>query len=274
MKSKLCLKTLCLGMALSLALLAPCAHAYDFKKPNLQNIIKTLIRFGAVDIYDDHIIDIYARLNECDLYLKYFRNEFVWEQIRAKLREIIQRDVKTFPVAYFYDTSLSLDRYDFKNKIYPFINQSANENVNSFVMATNKEDFCVKEKVEGFPTNFRLVLRSPVSVPKLPLTEREGAALFNRLQADENALNHSVSKQQGASRRSSTIQIEPNRIYVRFNFRVVYIAAIAMPNVGISDKAKVGQKIVLNTVNFDSQLDSIEFFEDEARTRLLYAHRF
>ena len=59
-------------------LIAPlsAAQADTYDTPALMNIFKTLVRFGAVDIYDDDVIDLYARTNECEVYKKNYSDVF------------------------------------------------------------------------------------------------------------------------------------------------------------------------------------------------------
>ena len=153
---------------------------------------------------------------------------------------------------------LKLDRYDFKKKIYPFSNLSRQQNVNTFVMKVDAGDYCIGTDLKGFPTTFKLVLNSPVMIEGLPLNEEQGEAVFRRMRESNNL---------------------SNIVYVSFNIRVVYIASLATAEEFRRVKSELGgaalvrQDIQLDTVVIDSKLDFIDYYEDEARTRLIYRYR-
>lgn len=246
-----------LVMAMIIAPLSS-ARAETYEKPALMNLFKTLIRFNAVDINDDDIVDLYGRTNECEVYKKNYADVFKWEKIRSILRKQIREDVATYPTGYRYDTALKLDRYDFKKKIYPFSNMSRQQNVNTFTMQVSLSDYCIPHDLKGFPTIYKLVLGSPVVIEGLPLDEKQGEELFYRMNAEGN-----------------TTHI----VYASFNIRVVYIASLATAEefkqikTNPAGVAKVRQDIQLDTAVIDSRLDSIDYYEDEARTRLIYRYR-
>lgn len=250
---------LSLMVALLSFVVAP-AFATTYEKPALNNIIKSMIRFGAMDIYDDEVIDVYARTNECKIFNEYYKDVFKWEEIRQKLRESVRTNVATYPTGYRYDTTLKLDRYDFKRQMFPFDLPAVQKKVNVFIMQAHQEDYCNDKDLRGFPTAFRLVLGSPVSLEGLELNEEQGKALFTRMNENKN-FSHLV--------------------YVSFNIRVQFVASLDNTENKKKSReqsenalAKVQQKIQSDMITLDSRLDSIDFYEDAERTRLIYTQRF
>lgn len=233
------------------------AQAEEFVKPALDSIVKTLIRFGALDIRKDEVIDIYGRVVECDIFFENYKNDFKWQKARQALRESIRRDVATFPTGYRYDTELQLARYDFKKGLYAFTDKTAQFNVNVFTMVTHKEDLCTKDSNKVLPAEYKLVLDQPVQIQGLPLSAEEGEVLLNRMNMAGN---------------------RDHIVYARFNMRVVYVAPIAerpesRGNRRITAAPMVTQNIKSNAIFLDARLDSIEYFEDPDRTKLIYIYK-
>ncbi|MDD2325960.1 MAG: DUF4852 domain-containing protein [Alphaproteobacteria bacterium] len=235
------------------------AHAETYEKPAMDNIMRSLVRFGAIDINDDMMLDLYARVNACDLYRQFYQDEFKWREIRTQMRKVIKEEAATYPTGYRYDTQMQLGRYDFEKKSYPFVHKEQNSGVNAFRMITHDSDFCTDEDMYGFPRGYRLVLASPIDVPDLPLKEEEAKALLKRMDEDGNK-DHIVT--------------------ARFNIRVVFIASLMPNNVSLEQPqeggktmARVRQRIQTDSIILDSRLDSIEFYEDPERTKLIYVYR-
>jgi hypothetical protein len=250
-------------VALALTMRPETAMAQEFAKPMMDNIIKTLIRMKAVDINRDEIVDLYARVTDCNTYLNNYKNDFEWEKIRTKLREDIRNNVQKFPVAYAYETMVKLGRYDFSRKLYPFVGDGGEINVNTFTMVVNDKNFCSNEKSSWLPTFYKLVLDKPIKLPGLYLSEEDGRDLMTRMEAAKN-LTHLV--------------------YMRVNVRITYVAGLAT-NKEISaairkrrmDKYRRNASVVLqdvkgNAIQLDSRLESIQYYEDEGHTKLIYTY--
>ena len=58
---------------------AASAHAEDYAKITLQNFLQTLVRFNAIDVNDDVLLDDYALVTDCDLIENFYENDFRWE---------------------------------------------------------------------------------------------------------------------------------------------------------------------------------------------------
>ena len=144
------------------------ACAEEFVAPTLPSIVKTLIRFRALDIEKDSVIDIYGQTSECAVYHKYFKDEFAWQRARAALRDSVRQKIAAFPVGYRYDTKLKLDRYDFQNNFYPL--SGDNVRVNVFTISAHGEDVCLEKGQMAIPEDYRFVLDKPVQLQGLPLS--------------------------------------------------------------------------------------------------------
>jgi hypothetical protein len=151
-----------------------------------------------------------------------------------------------------------LDRYDFKRGLFLFTRRTAQVQSNVFSIKTQYEEMCVKDKSKFPPQNYRFGLDKPIRIEGLPLSADEGKLLLDRMNGAGNT---------------------DRFIYTRFNFRVVYIAPIVpeaeqAARAGGSSAAMVTQSTDNDAVTMDARLDSIEYFEDPERTKLIYSDRF
>ncbi len=244
-----------------IAIAAACAMPYsasaqEYAHPTFQNITKSLIRFGAINIMkDDEIADDYAIVNECDLYFNFHENDFKWHKIRRLMRQSIRDNVATFPTSFYYDSKLQLGNYDFKEKRYSFSKGTTQKNVNTFTLNAENDSGCGSQKVTALPTKYRMVLDQTMYIPGLPLSEKEGEALLARMKEAGNT---------------------DRLVYVRFEIRVLYIAPLsraATKEYGPAEKGPLTQGNTDGHVHMDSRLDRASFYEDEQMTKLIYDYR-
>lgn len=243
-------------------LVAVPARADEYEKPSLSNFMKTLIRFGAVDLRRDDIIDAYGRVSECKIYFEFYKDDFKWQKVRQALRESIKQNIATFPVAYQYDAVLQLERYDFRERLYRFTAKTAQASSNVFSILTQKEEFCTDTDHSFPPMIYKFVLDRPLKMLGIPIGPDIGQRLLERMDAANN---------------------KDRLVYARFKFRITYIAPLNVkkPKTALPDNREktpsgygpmVVQDIKDDEVMMDSRVDSIEYYEDPARTKLIYSY--
>ncbi len=228
-------------------LLATPAYAEDYASTNYVNLIKTLVRFGTFDINDDDLIDNYAMVVECEIYKNHYHDDFKWNKARAALRKAIRQDVSSFPTAYRYAATLQLGRYDFKKKMYNFSENTSVRNVNVFTIENNGRIDCYGKQPALLPTMFRMVLNEPLNITGLPLPEGDANILMKRMDESGN---------------------QERLVYSDFNIRITFIAPLyrAKRSSVLEQDKGVG-------VRMDARLESVNFYSDPERTKLIYSYR-
>lgn len=238
----------------ALVFFAGTARADEYAKPSLDNFAKTLVRFGAIDIKDDALLDEYAMVTDCGLVKYFFTDDFKWNHVRAAIRESIRMNIGTFPTVFSYVTKLQLDRYDFQERLFRFTEKTTIHNVNSlsFEKENNSTYSCGSHTVKYIPISYRAVFDVPFTIPGLPMSEDDAKALLKRLKNANNL---------------------DRIIYVRFNLRVAYIEplhkALASEQAGYWQSGMSGGNRVMR---LDTRLDSVEFYEDENMTKMVYSY--
>ncbi|MDR3424789.1 MAG: DUF4852 domain-containing protein [Alphaproteobacteria bacterium] len=241
-------------LALCLSLLTGVAQAQDYAKPSWPDLLRTMVRFRALDLSDTPLLDEYAVVTECDLYKAFYANDFKWNQVRKAVMESVKMNVATFPMNYHYDLKMQLDRYDFAARLFRFTNRSTLRGINTFMLYSVRGTGCGNANVVYLPRTFRAVLETPVSMDGLPLAAKDAQALLDQMDRDKDS---------------------DRIIYARFNLRVVFIDAwrkIVNKEGGTEAIPRYEQTKapMPDTVRFDVNLDSISFYEDPEMTRLIY----
>lgn len=239
---------LCLFLALPV-------QADDYIKPSFDNLLKTLVRFSALDLRIDPLLDEYAMVTDCGLYKNFYSDDFKWNQVRAAIRDSVRLNIATFPMSYQYDTNLQLGRYDFQQSLYKFTDKSTVDNVNAFMIYSIEEPNCGGRPIKYLPSTFHAVLDVPVTIPGLPLAESDGRALLHEMEKDGN---------------------KDHIVYTRFNLNIVYVEPLRKVSIGENAAVRYSQSNTpasSHSVRLDTRLDSVDFFEDPAMTKLIYSYR-
>jgi hypothetical protein len=245
-------------LALALCSFAIPAAANDYVPPAWPDLLHAMIRFRALDLSDDHILDEYARITDCELYKAFYSDDFKWNKVRTAMRDSAQQNSETFPITFGYEAPLELDRYDFEQKAYLFTERTTIKNINAFVLLEAQNPPCINTPLSAVPQTYRAVLDTALSLSGVPITQKDGEALLQRMQAEGN---------------------DSRRIYARFNLTLVYIEPWrkrkASENL-LYGAAYTQSKYTDNptAMRLDARLDSIDFFEDAAMTRLIHQYRF
>ncbi|MDE1901222.1 MAG: DUF4852 domain-containing protein [Alphaproteobacteria bacterium] len=234
-----------------LLLLPAVARADDYAKPDWPSLTRTMVRFNAIDLSDPAILDEYAIVTECDLYKAFYSNDFKWQQVRQAVLQAARNDIATFPTAYYYDTKLQLDRYDFGANLFRFTDKSTIRNVNAFTIYSVAGTGCGGAHIKILPRTFRVVIGVPVTMDGIPLGEKDAQTLLGNMDKDGN-----ISR----------------IVYARFNLRITYIDPMRkMPGgQGEADIYHQSNAPDNESVRLDAHLDSIDFYEDPQMQKLIY----
>lgn len=231
------MRFLTLLLFVSLSFISSTTHAQVYGDLSYANIIKTMLRFGAVSLTNDGVIDDYAKMNACDDYQKYYNNDFKLQDLRVNLRKQIPDLTAGFPDAYYFKSKMYLDRYDFAGKIFKLSSKSQLLNTNSFFLAATRDgDVCIRgQRITYMPGEVGAVLDQPVTLEGLPIAEERASALIDTMNKERNV---------------------ERAIYARFSLLVTF----APPFDGSRN----------NRYNMDAQLLNIEFFEDADFTKPIW----
>ncbi len=140
------------------------------------NLARTLWAMNVHALDDDLMVDNFLRITECNLYNKFFMNEFEWEKIRDATRKYLMKFKEDFPRRYEYIQPLYLDRYDFALKGFELMKDSAFTQSTRLEMASNVyyKSKCGSEAirhVQGYPDSVVLTTRRPFKLSFIRVNE-------------------------------------------------------------------------------------------------------
>jgi hypothetical protein len=247
-------KKLILIMAL-LCLTVP-AQADNYTAPTRTSLLQTLIRFKALTLGNDALLDEYAMIAECDLYQTFYRDDFKWHKIRSALVDSMRANVAIYPTAYKFNANAQLDRYNFDKKLYMFNPHSSPDRVNVLqIYKADNGDQCGDAKAETLPSSFVVVLDAPVALTGIPLAQSDAQALLRRMDESGNS-NHVL--------------------YSQFRMHITYIEPLKFNEGADSNRGHMmifqGDKVGGDRIKLDAHLDAIAFYSDEAMTQLIYEY--
>lgn len=127
---------------------------------------------GKFEMEDNQAIDHYLLINECDMYRRFYQNDFEWEKIREATRTLIKRNLAKFPTQFEVVLPIVLDRYDVDKKEFTIKEDSKIMGMRRLDFNNNPpfKDLCgIQGEILQYPRNIILVLNRPFSIEKVPV---------------------------------------------------------------------------------------------------------
>lgn len=141
--------------------------------PTFKNLSKMYWALAMFDLEDNQAIDNYLWINECELYLKYFRSDFELEGLRAATRASINKNLASFPTKFEIMIPVGLDRYNTGTERFMLDPGSQFLGSKRLEIAVNSdlEPVCNNKSatIPKYPKNFILSLSRPFIVTELPV---------------------------------------------------------------------------------------------------------
>ncbi len=223
------------------------AYADGFYPVTPGNIVKAFIRYGALDIRDNNVVNDYIQTNECKIYNYFQKDDFKWHEVQEAARKAIKQDVEIYPTAFDYDATMQLDRYDFDSKFFRF-KSGGDTAINTFRLNLSDYEICGQAQLKTLPNNVSFVLDRSIQFLGIPLEEEQAKELLRLMEKNNNA----------------------NRlVYARFKIKIVYIQPILKTEANQWGKEEYKQGTSSMMARIDSRLETVEFYQDKARTKLI-----
>jgi hypothetical protein len=147
-----------------------------------ENLLKAAIKLEAFDLNDDAVIDDFAKVVHCDIYQKYFPNEFDWRRVRVAMRQSIQAEMQTYPTLIYLERTEHVGKYDFSSGILELQPESIMRKTALLELSQgNERDFC-GAKLTVLPATFIAALDNPIQLEGIELGEEEARTVVEGLQ--------------------------------------------------------------------------------------------
>lgn len=144
----------------------------DYLPTTFTNLSKLYWAIGKLSVGDNQAIDNFLRINECDLYMQYYQDDFEWNKIRQVTRDYIMKSLTLFPTRYEAIVPIYLDRYDEEHQRFNLAAESTYKDTRNIEVILNaKGKTCGMEgEIDLYPRNVILLLDRPLSVYAIPVT--------------------------------------------------------------------------------------------------------
>jgi hypothetical protein len=136
----------------------------DYVDLSVQNISKLYWKIGILPLTNDLAIDNFLLINECDIYTKFYNDDFEWPRVREAGRKMIEANKDVFPTQFKMMVPVDLGRYDMKRKGFPLINGTAYRNMRRVEIGDNaySSRICgVGGFIKFYPKNIMMILNKP-----------------------------------------------------------------------------------------------------------------
>lgn len=147
-----------------------------YVKPTFKNLSKLYWALAMFDLADDKAVDNFLRINECELYNKYYGSDFELESLRAATKESIVKNMASYPVKFEIVIPIGIDRYDMGTERFKLDMRTDFYGAKRLEMIVNEimTPICGKGRgsigpINGYPKNFILSLSRPFTFTEIPV---------------------------------------------------------------------------------------------------------
>jgi hypothetical protein len=221
----------------------PQARQPVYFEPTYLNLLRAMIRFKGYDLGNDELVDAYTLIEGCDLYTKFYKNDFAWKQVRAMYRKSLTQKMDLLPEYFSFVSPLLLDRYDFQSGIFRFNGNSVMRNAHRLVLADHPISTCATswDSLSRLPRQISVDI-SPFTIEGLKISPDQAESLITDMERDKS---------------------KERVVYARFHVHIT-----SAPVLPISDDPTKSSHY-----NFQGNLETISFFEDRNLQHPLWVYR-
>ncbi|MCB9963843.1 MAG: DUF4852 domain-containing protein [Rhodospirillales bacterium] len=150
---------------------------------------------GLADPEQEGHVDMFIRLNECDMYLQYRNDEFEWPPLRDAMKKYLVENKKTFPHRVYFDFPVALGAYNLQKEIFVVEAEQLKKGMRNFypnLMENLKDTSCgytdmvydlpnsLKEFwLKAYPTEVLFRFVRPMSLPYLKVDKDSARTIVN-----------------------------------------------------------------------------------------------
>lgn len=146
---------------------------YVYEEATINALMHLYWSVGYYKIEDNWAVDEFMRITECDLFRKYFSDEFEWGKIREATKDFIVENRGDFPTRFEFMVPLMFGDYDEKRKAFALQKKYEIDSIRRFeVYAVDYlKPACVPEfkVMHGAPRALVLEFSRPITMLYVPM---------------------------------------------------------------------------------------------------------
>ena len=158
-------------------------YAGEYVEANLENISKLYWKKDVLKTDNNKAIDNFLLINECDIYEKFYKDDFEWQRVRSAAKDMLEENKDSFSHKFKMVVPIDLGRYDMLRKGFPLINKTAFKDLRRVEIGgnSNNKSVCGNSRaLEFYPKNLILILNKPFSYEFVDLDEHVAQAFIIR----------------------------------------------------------------------------------------------
>lgn len=157
--------------------------------PTIESLSKLYWAISKFAKDDDVAVDNFILIHRCDVYKKYYHDEFKWQKVRDAMKKYLQENKSSFPLRYQFTVPIKLGNYDIAKSRFEVINDYKISATRRFeVTASNPEaNICGIDvsrsdiPFEGYPSGMIVELSRPVDIKVLPVDKDTARQYVDRI---------------------------------------------------------------------------------------------
>lgn len=224
-----------------------------YLSPNVENLSKAYWATGVFNIADQHSIDSYLLVNECQIFNTYSRDDFEWEKITETTREYLKENAHKFNKRIFFIREIELGKYNFDAEAFRVLNEdlhTPSSRIN--VDIKNINEICGRRgTLIGYTPSINIDIGIPFEIEYLPVSPEAAKDFINRTNIEQltsYGFNYNPAKESAYSR----------KVYLRMRVRLLRYTGLDTIAAGMVSS------------EFISTLEGYDVLEDQKGTRVMF----
>lgn len=250
----------------------------DFRRSTYQNMTKLYWYYGFPDIENNEHIDIFFQVNECDLYEKYYGDEFEWGPLRETMRDYLRSSSSNFSRRLYFDLPIEVGIYNVEKGNFTVESKNFNSAERDFFphptyVGWNK-NFCGYSNPlapdNSYPREGLFRLIRPINVPHIKVEEAQAKQLVRKWKEKEAEKRYlairiylTITKYVGLQDFSRNKSVP---VYLAYLEGYEIYEDLTMENLLFSKnftKKKKGEIPSLTNASSESSSDEDEYYDEE-----------
>lgn len=213
-----------------------------------ENLYKLAWSYDAFSAANEEALNVYLIITECNLYNKFFENEFEWEKIKVATREFIGANKNKIPRYYEYVQPIYMGRYDYSLQGFPILDAKEFKGQKNLQFANYQggDTSCGRFNLDNvkYPSTGVLSISSPLNLSfiRVPLNLAQQYIEWRSKQGNLNEVKRQA--------------------YIRYRIRIDDYDGIKQYSAGV------------NAFNFQGKLMRLDVFADKDLMLPLYNQVF
>lgn len=229
---------------------------HEYQRVTITSLSDLYWAIDMLDLDNETHLDNYMKINECEMYTEFYRNEFEWKGLRDAVKASLVKGKMDLPTRYEYMQKIHLDDYDFETGKFSIYRPYQIDRIYRFEIQA--QDFhnsvCTEGRfIEGYPPGIVVSLNRPFSLSEIPVPKDIASAyVAEKAKALDGMNERQLAGMERHERRDA---------YLVLQFNIT----------GFDKVLEYSSTDLLAQVN--AELDGYEVYGDVNGDMLLYKHK-